>query len=669
MGTPGPDQAGPASDVTCELWIDGVRAADTPAEALTEPTALARLQIAWGRDNAEGQPEPSTCAFTVTSPGDSTAATALLAAGKHADVWAQGRAIIPVQANQMDDSTMESWPLHAASVVPFGHVVPVHTSGQVAQLPAALEGGVPFGRAVGVTVTALTTETAGALILPRPIDGDWTTMPSCADSGGIGTWNAYVWVWIPQSISVYVRLAAYNPVTNTFTPNDVMGFATVGRNEWRLVGQPGNLPPIPGTYPVIYLEMQTPAATTVTWATATGAWNVQTTNWNTVPLAPQVGQLMWADTAQIYNTENTVASRRTRVFSGRITDVVTYMDPVDPNRVYADATAVDVMAEYAHRYVGDEPWLKETAQARANRICAAAAPPITPAPTWPAAYASEQVTYRDVDNQSSTDLLRALADSFGCVMWLKTTGTTDSILIEDPATREPLLTLVMDGQSGKIVVRQAANTPLLVNVSACELLADPVRISQDTDTIVSIVDVTWNEQGTDSEGQPEITERSVKATDATALANYGSRRLGVGTELTTAAQAGVVADRTLAHLRIAPWFVENVTWHTLDGGDSNEALLLLGADSRIAAPVAISELPAWSPIGEALVTWCEGGTLEFDGTWILALTLTPAALGSGAISWGEIPPGWPNTGTTWNWYQFHVNVDWRNLWAVGSATT
>src|SRR4029077_13408595 len=92
-------------------------------------------------------------------------------------------------------------------------------------------------------------------------------------------------------------------------------------------------------------------------------------------------------------------------------------------------------------------------------------------------------------------------------------------------------------------------TPYLdsfMQLSACRVLADPIRWRQSVADVITLVDLTWREQTLDDKGQPAPTDRHVTVTDPAAVAAYGTRRAGMLTQLSRQADADEVAARLVA---------------------------------------------------------------------------------------------------------------------------
>ena len=148
--------------------------------------------------------------------------------------------------------------------------------------------------------------------------------------------------------------------------------------------------------------------------------------------------------------------------------------------------------------------------------------------------------------------------------------------------------------------------------------------------------------------------------DSTARTAYGYRRLGISTQLAEQTPATELANRILARNRAFEWRVPQLVWDTVIGGGDAESLLgLLDSTGRIAAPISVTDLPDWTPIGDALVTWLEGGTYEYDDAWSLELNVTPGSAVGASVKWNELDPAWA-------WNEFDPSIDWRDLVAVGT---
>jgi len=637
------------------LVLDGVRVPDTPPDAYNGPVALADLSVRWGRESSDQQPDPSTCAFAVwdRDPG-SAELSALVHAGADVSVLAYGDRYYTYQQWTADPVT--GWPTYAPdSPDPHGHVWPLYgMAASVVQYsfrevhahadnPSVVQTLVLGQRAFGVNGPYLNV----------PAFAVWPRM------NVVFTVGQYT---LPVGLRYQIRLFSYDVETGVLTPTAAVSpvKTAVGSVNESLSNTflPAAYAGITGR-PAAGLEILTYATTK--WTDVVGAWSAQgTTRWNQYPS----GIVDFSIRGFLFNTGGSStpigpAPYYTNVFQGRVTDVE--LTPDGLGSVVAKATAVDVQAEYAHRYIGDQPWLSESSANRSNRIADLAS---IPRPTVPAPASTWPVSWRDVDSHSSVELLKGLADTINCNLWLRTGWDGQSLFYENPSLRTALLQLSYDGFH--VIISQNANQPATIPLSACDVLAEPTVVRQDTENIVSIVDVTWLEQTLDDGGLPAPTERHVVVSDAPALDAYGTRRLGKSTELTLETNAATVANDTLTRSRAAPWLIPSFVWDTstgAGGADIGSLFSLLDGSTRIAAPLAVSELPEWSPIGESMVCWIEGGQYTYDGYWELTMAVAPATSGGQSVNWNGLKVSSLNA---YGWNVYDPEIDWRDLVGVGS---
>jgi hypothetical protein len=159
------------------------------------------------------------------------------------------------------------------------------------------------------------------------------------------------------------------------------------------------------------------------------------------------------------------------------------------------------------------------------------------------------------------------------------------------------------------------------------------------------------------------TERTEQVVNAALEAVYGTRRIGITTQLQAAADARAVASRVLARTALDGW---RATGLTLDDdlldtyADAALEFLLLDGTRRIGAGLLVTDLPAWSPVGGDLALYVEGGTYTFPegGGWVLNLTVSPPQGQGASAAWADLDP-------TWTWDQMHPAMTWTDL--IGTA--
>lgn len=385
------------------------------------------------------------------------------------------------------------------------------------------------------------------------------------------------------------------------------------------------------------------------------------------------GALTWADFEPVYldGLELLVPNetdRRALVFSGEVSDVSVKAAGNDVAIEY-EVTAVDLGAQFENDSIGDEPWPRQTLAVRANRIrdLARLQVPLNIDP----GLQPVNVSYRDVDNQPVLGLLQDLAQTAGGTLWTAVHATTGPYLwMEDPDTRAAVRQLHSEG--GLIKITDSTRGVALL--SARDILRDPVTWTQSVAEVVTTVDIGWLEQTTDPEtGQPSPTERTTTATDAAAVDVYGLRRLSVSTELTSDADALMLAQRLLNQSRGTDWKADG---YTLDTGqiqdeistvpesDRMQALMeMLDGTTRIGLAVTLIELPDYTPGGSSESSvYLEGGTYTFsDGAWILDLTISPSIGQGESAKWNELP-------SSWRWQNLDPSITWADLYGVAAPT-
>jgi hypothetical protein len=308
--------------------------------------------------------------------------------------------------------------------------------------------------------------------------------------------------------------------------------------------------------------------------------------------------------------------RDVTVFSGRVTDLDAGWD-FGPGTVVCSVTAADFTADLAQRDVGVPAWYVETLATRFGHVLSGAGVsiPYTIAPSL----ASWLVSYLDVDRQQAWPLLADLATSVDGVLWSATHRTTGPYLwLADPRVSSALYVLY-GGDDGLVHIGPTSAADKAIELDACDVLLEPVVWKQAVSDVTTRVAVTWQEQAVDDDGEPTAaTERTDTLIDAALEARLGTRRAAVSTMLVSETDAAAVAALILGRLHLASWRVGGLTWQT-DASDMNpdqtgRALDLLDGTRRLAAPILLTNLPAWAPSGGAtLPLLLQGGTYTYEG--------------------------------------------------------
>ncbi|MCL1871944.1 MAG: hypothetical protein FWF90_16230 [Promicromonosporaceae bacterium] len=363
-------------------------------------------------------------------------------------------------------------------------------------------------------------------------------------------------------------------------------------------------------------------------------------------------------------------TRTVSVFSGRITDLQAKWDetfaPAGGTRI--TVTAQDFTADLDNINIGDEPWAVESMQARFLRILALSQADVDA--QIDTSVANYLISYQDVDNQPVAGLLKDLAQSVDAVLWSAVHQTTGPYLrVEDPSNRAALYTLEQ-GEDGIVRIVPIGEVEDAQQITACDVLRDPVAFDQSVADVSTRVAVTWLEQGLDEDGQVETTERTVTVIDQALEVDYGYRRISFSTMLQSGTDAYHVAERILARTSLTGW---RATGFTIDDPDSLQLvdqptilmmLRLLDGTSRIGLPIQLTGMPEWTPVGGLLPVYLEGGTYSFDdGAWTLALTVSRASAMGGSVAWAGLD-------MAWSWLDFDPAISWLDLNGVSySAPT
>jgi hypothetical protein len=634
-----------SAGIECTVYVDGKRFADgSPGDDPLAPTALAGLQIQWGRSTTVDQPEPSTCAFRVLDEQGGRAFLDELRTGLTVDVTATGTIYPDPTVGTFLDPEFLNPDTPAivtnATGTPVAGVYELHPK-DAARTMTAVFAPAPFelagtnpaawdaipatsaGQTWSIAARIKTAPGAHAVIRPVLFTGPWK--------------NTAVIVDDPVEVTID---DAWTDVTATFVPE--LDGAWVGLQVT--------------VYPTGPRWIDVDPA--LTWAEVDPArtWlDMDTTRLESVnAFTPAAG------------VERTVL-----VFSGRITDMNAAWDE-DAGAVVVDVTCQDFTADLDNTRVGDQPWAVEPMSARFNRVLELTGLPITAEidPTL----AATLVSYQDVDSQPATALLQDLAQSVDGVLWSATHQVTGPYLhVEDPNQRTPLGHLeLVNG----VVVIVYSSTPgdRALRISACDILRDPVEWLQSVADVTTRASVGWLEQGVDDKGKPTTTDRTQTMIDPGLEAQYGQRGISVGTLLQSATDAADVATRLLARTSQYGWRASglHIDDDTIEQRDAIAVIMLLellDGTIRNGRSLRLTDLPPWSPVGADVGVYLEGGTYTYDSNvdedatiWQLDLTVSNGAGAGTSLRWIDADP-------TWTWSQVDPNINWLDLYGVGPTPT
>lgn len=618
----------------CWLIVDGARFADTaPDLEGGTPTALADVEVAWGRGTTVDQPDAATARAVVLDRSGGSRFVDTIPVGVPFDVWTSGDVSTGAPAETVTDG---GWETMAPG--PAGVRVKVDPSGTATVVTTGPHAG---AHALRVAAAAGTT-TVGVWVPPQAFDtvnpSAWDDVPQ-AEPGTV--WQFSAWVRAPRG-TIRTHYAYFDDPAGT-AMTAAGSVSSPGDATWQHAT--GSVY-VAATYPTqwlgVYVRAPVPA-----WADLTGD------TWQSAPGA-------WADYAAVDVDDVSVLTpadalfRDVLVFSGRVTDLSATRDRDGTARV--EVTAVDQLADLQNRTVGDEPWATETLAARATRIVDLSGAAVDLLIDDP--LGALVVTRRDVDSQPAGGLLAELAQGVDGVLWSATHATTGPYLwLENPVRRATLGVLV-EGVDGIVRIQPDTST----NAPAGRTVLDggtlpqgEVTWARDVTDVLTRVDATWQEQTT-----PDLTERNVRAVDTAAEADYGARRMSVSTPLTTATDASDVCNRILGRSRAPQWRTEGLTWDAglipPARGEQTAALLdVLDGTIRLGRGLVVSNVAEWP--GGTAAAYLDGGRYRYEGAWVLQFVTTP---------WGGVATSgpWNSLDPAWAWNEFDPEMNWAALYGV-----
>lgn len=635
---------------TCEVWLGGVRVADTvPALAAGHVTALDKLTVTWGRDGQHDQPKPATCTVALLDPTPDGQILDQLHVGTDLQVWAAGQ--IPGGGDEQwgdntfdpSQSTFTGW---ADGAPPLRSLA----TGNQAKV-TVVNGQLRMDRSAKYPSPAV-------FVPPRPFSPS-NELPDAWDDIAKASsgeqWLLRARVRIPEGMTANL---GYQRYAGPYYANLGVGLGPTftGTGEWQTVELEQVVDGAGWLGVVVWGDDPWSGRR---WSDQTDTWSADTRTWDVADL--DVG--IYLDDLEVRPPSGS-AARRSLVFSGTVSDV-----DVEPGGDGASTRvsliAADLAADLGNRVIGDPPWPVQTAKIRADRIAELAG--ISPRVRFGPGIDQLALSYRDVDAQSGHALLADVAQSVGGVLWVGTHAVTGPYLyVENPAARDPVRRLALSAGQIVVVGSTAGDVTIL---SACDLIRDPVRWRQDSGDVVTVAAVSWQEQTVDDKGQPKPTTRTETVTSAAGVARFGTRRLSVTTDLVAAVDAATMAGRLLALADDVAWRMDGLTLDTgrtldqldtVDDATRARALFaLLDGTSRLGRAVTLVDMPAYAPRGAESSAYVEGGRYTFTrGAWQLELNTTPAARQGGTARWSQLPAAW-----TW---QQTGDLTWTDLYGAAA---
>ena len=618
--------------IDCRLFVDGVRFADAAAAlAADAPTALAEVEVIWGRSTTVDQPEPATGRFVVMDPSGGIGFLDLLPIGAVLEIRAGGDIATGANVDFAVDGSFETLAVGPAGDRVEGAGTPMVTTATVAHGTKSID-------------------TAGGsflIIPPAAFDmadpAAWDTIPP-VHQGQV--WDWAIRVRAAPGVAGYAMSAVFAAPSDTgatvagaTAPWSATSFDWITVSGTTTIGSG-----LDGQWLGVYVNLTDtdPPWTSppTTWADTPGSW----ADWGT----------LWVDRMELFGPADQLI-RDVLVFSGRVTDMSATVMATD-GTLRVEVTATDQMADLMNRYVGSTPWPAEPMGTRVGKILAAAEADVDVLIDDP--LAGLVVSWRDVDSQPAGGLLSELAAGTDGVLWSATHVTTGPFLwIENPSLRASLGTLQAGGRVRRDRRRGPRRTvPGRTVIDGCQIADMDVTWLRDVSDVITRVDATWLEQTTPP------TERTVSVRDVPAEGDFGARRMGVTTPLTTAPDATNVANRVLVRSRMPHWRAEALTWDLgyfppPPGDTTAEALNLLDGTIRLGRALIFEHVPHWPGDDPVAAMYLDGGRYQYDGAWSLELAATPM------VGIGE-SAGWANLAPGWTWAQMDPAIDWSDMWGV-----
>lgn len=645
--------------LTASLDVNGIRVADSgPELAAGVPTVLAGARVTWGRSTVVDQPDAATAAFTLAAlTGDSGFLTeGLLDIGSTVQLFGAGSLTAGLDVNTIADPGFEALPV---GPLPPSRGVSADTVDFARQVTVTAAPAATGTRALQLTVAArpAAPPAVSVMLPPAPFSPDRTA------------WDHLPALHYPDElfVSASVRAPAGRPFTvracafRTPDGREAAPWANstqieaVGTGDWQ------TFTAVPSAAQAQYAGWWAGVRvswTAQSWAETPGSWADQSGSW------ADVGSMFVDDVAVQYTA--TTDPRDVLIFTGRVTDIDAHAETLAGGpALMVDVIAADPAAELGNVMVGDQPWLTETLGARAARIMTLTGTGIGVQVDQPAA--GRRVTWRDVDRQAASGLIRELATSAGAVAWMATHATAAGPywFLEDPSTRRAGLYSMEMGDDDLVVIVAASAAGPFVELESSRILADPIRWKKSVSDVTTAVDLSWLEQGVDGDGKPVTTERhSMLSADPATNEKYGYRRYGTSTQLALQADADQVALIVYARLAEPVWRVGSLSWDTRVGptwgnDQTTLALDLLDGQRRLGHPLMVTGLPDWTPDqSDRVPVYVEGGTYTFTGrAWTLDFNVSSAAGQGRSGGWNTLDPAWA-------WNQLDPAIRWIDMVGV-----
>lgn len=556
-------------------------------------SALDRLTITWGRDNAASQPNAATCTARFFAD-DAASAMGMYTIGRS----------VTVSSDITTYTTGTPMELSLAAVDVFEGT-----------LKAGIIRSDPDSRDVATLIlppAAHSDNPAAWDQIPTAVAGTQWTMTadlSLPAQGLVSVFPAYFHG--PHASPLYGSRVARSENSGTVSASWIIPASAAG--AW--VGLAFQFSP-----------------TGPSWATSTQPWQSSSRAWTGL------------NSSSIHRATlqrpREAAPIRAEVFAGTITDISLELDE-NSKRPVLSLTAADTLADLEHVYIGGEVWETESLQSRIDKITRALPSSVAPRIVIDPVPASRTLIWQDVDNQAAAGLLKSAATSAGAILWAATHKTTGPyIKMEDPSTRGALGIISLVGGKIKTTALKATHS-----LSASQLLRAGALTQSNADA-ASVARLTWKQPGIDNEGRRTSTDRTITIEDRDLIRRIGYRTVSLSTSLAVQPQAEAAAARLFRTYLPGGFSIPHLTWDTRVRPDQivpDTLAALLDATRRLGLMLSITDLPEWYP-SRTMTTFIDGGRYTYEKQrWSLELNATTTAATGRGLTWNQLPPG-----LTWN---------------------
>lgn len=321
-------------------------------------------------------------------------------------------------------------------------------------------------------------------------------------------------------------------------------------------------------------------------------------------------------------------------FTGRVTDLALGWDEAGqdtPERGVGQMVAVGVLADYARRVVGAEPFPQELDGARVARVFAAAGLVLNPATSDPGV---AQVNPRDIDARAALEVAQGAATSAGGMVWETRAG--DVRYADSEHRRGAVVALELD---------------------ACDVLVTPTW-SRTLAGLVNDLTVAYGmaTPADEETGTPAAEAPVYHAVNHDSIGRWGPYEYSVTTELATEADVSSLASLILTQNGDPAWLLSVLPVHVTDL-DNARMVQLLGLD--VHSLVRVSGLPDNGATPTAVASFVEGWSER------LAWGVHELELSVSAYCRTAPPQRWDDTNPATTWDAVATSVTWDSMACPG----